>query len=75
MLRALLKESRPKQWLKNVLVFAAPGALGALDEVDIFSKAVFTSGTTYSTLKPTGYIRRNPSVRLPVDESAFQWHG
>ena len=40
MLRALLKESRPKQWLKNVLVFAAPGALGALDEVDIFSKAV-----------------------------------
>jgi len=31
-LRALLDESRPKQWLKNVLVFAAPGAAGVLDE-------------------------------------------
>jgi decaprenyl-phosphate phosphoribosyltransferase len=33
-LRALLRESRPKQWLKNVLVFAAPGAAGVLDEGD-----------------------------------------
>jgi len=31
-LTALLRESRPKQWLKNVLVFAAPGAAGVLDE-------------------------------------------
>jgi decaprenyl-phosphate phosphoribosyltransferase len=31
---ALLRESRPKQWLKNVLVFAAPGAAGVLDEGD-----------------------------------------
>lgn len=30
--RALLREARPKQWLKNVLVFAAPGAAGVLDE-------------------------------------------
>ncbi|MCE9621636.1 MAG: decaprenyl-phosphate phosphoribosyltransferase [Actinomycetia bacterium] len=29
--RALLREARPKQWVKNVLVFAAPGAAGALD--------------------------------------------
>jgi decaprenyl-phosphate phosphoribosyltransferase len=34
MLKALLRESRPKQWLKNVLVFAAPGAAGVLDEGD-----------------------------------------
>jgi decaprenyl-phosphate phosphoribosyltransferase len=33
-LRALLRQSRPKQWLKNVLVFAAPGAAGVLDEGD-----------------------------------------
>jgi decaprenyl-phosphate phosphoribosyltransferase len=33
-LSALLRESRPKQWLKNVLVFAAPGAAGVLDEGD-----------------------------------------
>lgn len=28
--RALLVESRPKQWTKNLLVFAAPGAAGVL---------------------------------------------
>jgi decaprenyl-phosphate phosphoribosyltransferase len=33
-LRALLRQSRPKQWLKNILVFAAPGAAGVLDEGD-----------------------------------------
>ncbi|MDO8389221.1 MAG: decaprenyl-phosphate phosphoribosyltransferase [Actinomycetota bacterium] len=31
MIKALLNEARPKQWAKNVLVFAAPGAAGALD--------------------------------------------
>lgn len=31
-LSALLRESRPKQWLKNILVFAAPGAAGVLDQ-------------------------------------------
>ena len=30
MLSALLREARPKQWVKNILVFAAPGALGVL---------------------------------------------
>ena len=28
----LLRTARPKQWTKNVLVFAAPGAAGVLDE-------------------------------------------
>ena len=28
----LLKEARPKQWVKNILVFAAPGAAGVLNE-------------------------------------------
>ena len=28
----LLKEARPKQWTKNILVFAAPGAAGVLNE-------------------------------------------
>ncbi|MFN8022293.1 MAG: decaprenyl-phosphate phosphoribosyltransferase [Acidimicrobiales bacterium] len=32
--RALLKQARPKQWVKNVLVFAAPGAAGVLDNGD-----------------------------------------
>lgn len=32
MIRALLVEARPRQWVKNVLVFAAPGAAGVLDD-------------------------------------------
>jgi len=31
-MNALLRTARPKQWTKNVLVFAAPGAAGVLDE-------------------------------------------
>ena len=31
LVRALLREARPKQWVKNLLVFAAPGAAGVLD--------------------------------------------
>lgn len=31
MIRPLIREARPKQWAKNVLVFAAPGAAGVLD--------------------------------------------
>jgi decaprenyl-phosphate phosphoribosyltransferase len=33
-LSALWRTVRPKQWLKNVLVFAAPGAAGVLDQGD-----------------------------------------
>ena len=32
MIRSLLRLARPKQWSKNVLVFAAPGAAGVLDQ-------------------------------------------
>jgi len=32
MIAGLLRTGRPKQWLKNVLVFAAPGAAGVLDD-------------------------------------------
>lgn len=30
LLKSVIKEARPKQWLKNILVFAAPGAAGVL---------------------------------------------
>ncbi|MDX2379912.1 MAG: decaprenyl-phosphate phosphoribosyltransferase [Acidimicrobiia bacterium] len=32
MISGLIRTARPKQWLKNVLVFAAPGAAGVLDQ-------------------------------------------
>ena len=32
MMAGLLREARPRQWAKNVLVFAAPGAAGVLDD-------------------------------------------
>jgi decaprenyl-phosphate phosphoribosyltransferase len=32
MTSALFRQARPKQWVKNLLVFAAPGAAGVLDD-------------------------------------------
>ena len=55
MMRALLKEARPKQWSKNVLVFAAPGAAGVLSHSQPLARSLITfvafclasSGTYY----------------------------
>lgn len=40
MIRALVKEARPKQWLKNLLVFAAPAAAGVLDNSEELGLAI-----------------------------------
>jgi decaprenyl-phosphate phosphoribosyltransferase len=53
--RSLLAEARPRQWLKNVLVFAAPAAAGVLDEpnqlwntvVAFVAMSMVASGTYY----------------------------
>jgi decaprenyl-phosphate phosphoribosyltransferase len=37
---ALFAEARPKQWLKNVLVFVAPAAAGVLDQSDELVRAL-----------------------------------
>ena len=42
--RALLVAARPKQWVKNLLVFAAPGAAGVLDEVEPLLQTVGAFG-------------------------------
>lgn len=39
-MKAILKEARPNQWTKNVLVFAAPGALGVLNQWDSLWKTL-----------------------------------
>jgi decaprenyl-phosphate phosphoribosyltransferase len=39
-LRALIRTARPKQWIKNVLVFAAPAAAGVLDEADAVAQTL-----------------------------------
>jgi decaprenyl-phosphate phosphoribosyltransferase len=38
--RSLLRTARPKQWIKNVLVFAAPAAAGVLDQRDALLKTL-----------------------------------
>ena len=55
MMKAIIKEARPNQWTKNVLVFAAPGALGVLNQWDPLWKTLLmfvafclvASGTYY----------------------------
>lgn len=37
---AWFRSVRPKQWIKNVLVFAAPGAAGVLDDPDVLGDAL-----------------------------------
>src|SRR3979411_2133361 len=34
LMKAIVRTARPKQWAKNVLVFAAPAAAGVLDQRD-----------------------------------------
>ncbi|MDP9070089.1 MAG: decaprenyl-phosphate phosphoribosyltransferase [Actinomycetota bacterium] len=36
----LLRTARPRQWIKNLLVFAAPGAAGALTDGEVMVRAV-----------------------------------
>jgi decaprenyl-phosphate phosphoribosyltransferase len=38
--RALLVEARPRQWIKNLLVFAAPGAAGVADQGGAFLRSL-----------------------------------
>lgn len=41
---AWLRAARPQQWIKNLLVFAAPGAAGVLDETDAALRALAAFG-------------------------------
>jgi decaprenyl-phosphate phosphoribosyltransferase len=39
-LRAIVRTARPKQWIKNVLVFAAPAAAGVLNQADAIAQTL-----------------------------------
>jgi decaprenyl-phosphate phosphoribosyltransferase len=72
-IRGLLKEARPKQWAKNVLVFAAPGAAGVLDNgaflwrtlVAFAAFCLVSSGTYFwNDIHDVEADRRHPKKRL-----------
>lgn len=71
MIGAVVREARPKQWLKNVLVFAAPAALGDIStDLVVRSAVVFiafcmtASGTYYwNDIKDVEADRAHPTKR------------
>jgi decaprenyl-phosphate phosphoribosyltransferase len=78
---ALLRACRPRQWAKNVLVFAAPAAAEVLDERDAFVKSVIAfiafcmaSSAVYLTndLADVDADRSHPVKRLrPIASGAL----
>ena len=81
LVRALVKEARPKQWAKNVLVFAAPGAAGVLDNGDFLvpTIAMFVSfcmvasgGYFWNDLLDVDQDRNHPTKRFrPIASGAI----
>lgn len=72
MMKAFIKEARPNQWTKNVLVFAAPGALGVLNEWQALSESLVifvafclaASGTYYwNDIKDVAQDRLHPKKK------------
>jgi decaprenyl-phosphate phosphoribosyltransferase len=80
-IKAALKEARPKQWVKNVLVFAAPGAAGVLDNRTSLLRALIafvafcmvSSGTYYwNDLLDVEADRQHPKKRFrPIASGAI----
>lgn len=62
---ALLVEARPKQWVKNLLVFAAPGAAGVLDQGQPFLNTLAAFGCF--CLAATGTYYLNDSADVEAD--------
>jgi len=63
--RALLVEARPKQWVKNLLVFAAPGAAGVIGEARPFVQTLGAFGCF--CLAATGTYYLNDAADLEAD--------
>jgi decaprenyl-phosphate phosphoribosyltransferase len=61
----LLRTARPKQWLKNLLVFAAPGAAGVLTHRDALLDAIAAFGIF--TLVASGVYFLNDAFDVNAD--------
>src|SRR6476646_2400892 len=69
-LRAVISTARPKQWTKNVLVFAAPAAAGVLDQGDELVKTLvafvafcLAASATYLLNDSADAVRLHPTNR------------
>ncbi len=81
MIKAIIKEARPNQWTKNVLVFAAPGALGVLTQWEPLWKTIVmfvafclvSSGTYYwNDIQDVEQDRLHPKKKFrPVASGAI----
>jgi decaprenyl-phosphate phosphoribosyltransferase len=68
----LVREARPKQWIKNLLVFAAPGAAGVLDNGPALWRSIVTFAALCLAASGTYFLndvadveadRRHPTKR------------
>lgn len=76
-----MREARPKQWTKNLLVFAAPGAAGVLDNWDFLGRSMLafvafcavSSGTYYwNDIHDVEADRQHPSKQhRPIASGAL----
>jgi decaprenyl-phosphate phosphoribosyltransferase len=65
--RGLIKGARPKQWIKNLLVFAAPGAAGVLTHGDALGRAVAAFAIFCALSSGTYFL--NDVVDAPADRN------
>ncbi len=63
----LLREARPKQWVKNVLLFAAPGAAGVLTQADVLGPVLV--GIAAFCLTASGVYYLNDLVDVEADRA------
>jgi decaprenyl-phosphate phosphoribosyltransferase len=63
--RALIRLARPKQWVKNVLVVAAPGAAGVLGEAEPFFQTAIAFVCFCLAASGTYFI--NDAIDAPAD--------
>src|SRR4051795_11138543 len=54
--RALVVEARPRQWVKNLLVFAAPGAAGVVNHQKPFLQTLAAFGCFCLAASGTYYL-------------------